>query len=184
MSTSISCVLRQCAPNPCGKHLPASKTSRSSSWTRNILSMPTKWQTSSCPCAAAIWMVCEARSSMSTGEFRNSTTSFTSSIMNQDPNQYGLADFFFSDSPNVIEPPEDYTHWREAVKWATSLYEPTMHGGPIPRTQLQYGEETRPMLNFASYNYLGLAQHPETVEAARQALLDYGNGACGSLILS
>jgi glycine C-acetyltransferase len=104
--------------------------------------------------------------------------------MNQDPNQYGLADFYFSDSTNAIEPPEDYTQWREAVKWATSLYEPTLHGGPVPRTQLEYGGETRPMLNFASYNYLGLAQHPETVEAARQALLDYGTGACGSPILS
>lgn len=104
--------------------------------------------------------------------------------MNQDPNQYGLADFYFSDSTNAIEPPEDYAQWREAVKWATSLYEPTLHGGPVPRTQLEYGGETRPMLNFASYNYLGLAQHPETVEAARQALLDYGTGACGSPILS
>jgi glycine C-acetyltransferase len=104
--------------------------------------------------------------------------------MKQDPNQYGLADFFFSDSPNVIEPPEDYTPWREAVKWATSLYEPTMHGGPIPRTQFEYGGETRSILNFASYNYLGLATHPETVEASRQALLDYGTGACGSPILS
>src|SRR6185369_16210222 len=85
---------------------------------------------------------------------------------------------------NVLDPPEDYTQWREAVKWATSLYEPTMHAGPIPRTQFEYGGETRPMLNFASYNYLGLATHPETVEAARQALLDYGTGACGSPILS
>jgi 7-keto-8-aminopelargonate synthetase-like enzyme len=36
------------------------------------------------------------------------------------------------------------------------------------------------LLNFASYNYLGYAVHPEVIAAAKQALDEYGLGACGS----
>jgi glycine C-acetyltransferase len=101
-----------------------------------------------------------------------------------DSSEYSLADFFMSDSTNVLDPPSDYAAWRMAVQWATSLYEPTLRSGPIPRTTILYDGVVRPTLNFASYNYLGLAQHPDTVAAARQALLDYGTGACGSPMLS
>jgi glycine C-acetyltransferase len=37
-------------------------------------------------------------------------------------------------------------------------------------------------LNFSSYNYLGYAVHPEVIAAAKQALDDFGLGACGSPI--
>src|SRR5207237_1027659 len=35
-----------------------------------------------------------------------------------------------------------------------------------------------------SYNYLGLANHPDVISAARDALAKYGLGACGSPLLS
>lgn len=35
-------------------------------------------------------------------------------------------------------------------------------------------------LNFSSYNYLGYAAHPEVIAAAKQALDEFGLGACGS----
>jgi 8-amino-7-oxononanoate synthase len=38
----------------------------------------------------------------------------------------------------------------------------------------------RPTLMFGSNNYLGLTLHPEIVNAARQAVLDYGTGTTGS----
>ena len=37
---------------------------------------------------------------------------------------------------------------------------------------------------MTSYGYLGLVRHPEVIAAAKQALDDYGTGACGSPILS
>jgi glycine C-acetyltransferase len=36
------------------------------------------------------------------------------------------------------------------------------------------------LLNFSSYNYLGYGQHPEVIAAAKQALDEYGLGACSS----
>ena len=41
------------------------------------------------------------------------------------------------------------------------------------RIEVQGGQE---VLNFCANNYLGLADHPEVIAAARQALLDYGFG--------
>lgn len=41
------------------------------------------------------------------------------------------------------------------------------------------GDELR-VINMASYNYLGLSTHPEVIAAAKQALDDFGLGACAS----
>src|SRR5258706_8093655 len=38
----------------------------------------------------------------------------------------------------------------------------------------------RPTLMFGSNNYLGLTQHPDVVEAARRAVVEYGTGTTGS----
>ena len=38
----------------------------------------------------------------------------------------------------------------------------------------------RPTLMFGSNNYLGLTLHPDVVDAARQAVVEYGTGTTGS----
>ena len=48
----------------------------------------------------------------------------------------------------------------------------------------QAGEAPAALLNFASYNYLGLSRHPKCVTAAQEALLEYGTGICGPPLLS
>jgi len=40
--------------------------------------------------------------------------------------------------------------------------------------------EGRPTLMFGSNNYLGLTLHPDVVDAARRAIIDYGTGTTGS----
>lgn len=100
--------------------------------------------------------------------------------------QYSLADFLFSDadSTDVLTPPADFTEWRQAGEWATSLYEPALHGPAIPRTRLECDGAVRSVINLSSYNYMGLTHHPEVLAAARQALETHGLGACGSPVLS
>lgn len=100
--------------------------------------------------------------------------------------QFSLADFYFSDfdSTDPAVPPEDFTAWREQTQWATQLYEPPLHGPAVPRTQLAVNGSARPVINLSSYNYLGLATRPEVIAAAKQALDEFGAGACGSPVLS
>jgi 8-amino-7-oxononanoate synthase len=101
-----------------------------------------------------------------------------------EPTDFSLADFFFGDGPDPLTPPTDFAEWRKATTWASALYEPSMLAGPVPRTRMQVNGQARAVINLTSYNYLGLARHPETVAAARAALEEYGTGACGSPLLS
>lgn len=95
-----------------------------------------------------------------------------------------LADFYFSDSDDPLVPPESFTQWAEQGAWAMSMYEPQMLSGVAPRMNISRAGVTSRVVNLSSYNYLGLAMHPEVIEAATRALRDYGTGACGSPLLS
>lgn len=95
-----------------------------------------------------------------------------------------LADFYLPDSDDPLVPSVEFNQWWRAVSWATQLYEQSMLDGPGARMSLLVDGRPRRVLNFASYNYLALSKHPETVAAAKAALDQYGVGACGSPILS
>jgi len=103
--------------------------------------------------------------------------------MISNPFDYSLADFYISRSDNPLIPPEDFTAWRKAGNWATSLYEPRLLGAATPRVRMLFDGEVRSVINLASYNYLGLSLHPDTIAAAQAALLEYGTGTCGSPVL-
>ena len=71
---------------------------------------------------------------------------------------------------------------------ATLIRERATLFGPSGRTVLRgRGSETasaRPLLNFASNDYLGLANHPDIVAAFHQGLERYGAGAGASAMVS
>jgi len=95
-----------------------------------------------------------------------------------------LADFFFDNSDDPLKPSEEYRSWRERTRWATELYEPNLFGAAGPRVEVRRGDVRVQAINLTSYNYMGLVQHPEVIEAAQRALSHYGTGACGSPLLS
>ncbi|PYL56184.1 MAG: 8-amino-7-oxononanoate synthase [Verrucomicrobia bacterium] len=64
------------------------------------------------------------------------------------------------------------------------MYEPELLASADARTVINYGGKPRPVINLCSYNYLGLANHPEVLAAAHEALRTHGMGACGSPMLS
>ena len=97
---------------------------------------------------------------------------------------FSLADFYFSDTDSPLVPPPEYLQWRRETAWATSLYEPVLCDPAAPVNTLKRGGTTQRVINMTSYGYLGLVRHPAVVAAAKQALDDYGTGACGSPILS
>ena len=97
----------------------------------------------------------------------------------------GLGDFVVGERDDPLTPPAGFTAWRrKEIAWAASLYEPDMLGSADARTAIQYDGKSQPVINLCSYNYLSLANHPEVVAAATEALRKYGMGACGSPMLS
>src|SRR2546421_1559921 len=97
---------------------------------------------------------------------------------------FGLSDFLVGESNDPLNPPPVFTKWHQAIEWAIELYEPQLLGPPEARTVLNYGGKPHPVINLCSYNYLGLANHPEVIAAAHEALRTHGMGACGSPMLS
>jgi glycine C-acetyltransferase len=95
-----------------------------------------------------------------------------------------LADFVVGDSVDPLVPPLAFTQWRQAGAWEAALYEPEMLAAASARTTINYEGKPRSVINLCSYNYLGLANRPEVIAAAHDALSKYGMGACGSPLLS
>lgn len=95
-----------------------------------------------------------------------------------------LADFVVGDSNDPLVPPLAFTRWRQAGAWEATLYEPELLSAAEARTTINYEGRPRSVINLCSYNYLGLANRPEVIAAARDALAKYGVGACGSPLLS
>jgi glycine C-acetyltransferase len=104
--------------------------------------------------------------------------------MNQDPAKLSLSNFLAGESNDPLEAPASFTNWMRVGAWAVELYEPELLATADARTLISYGGKPRPVINLCSYNYLGLANHPEVLLAAREALRTHGLGACGSPMLS
>lgn len=102
--------------------------------------------------------------------------------------EYDYTNFYFGagDDPFALLAPFD--DWYSQVKPAGYyLYELPLHTAPGTRVDVQdtkTGELRRNLVNFASYNYLGLSYRPEVKKAIHEAVEIYGGGSSGSPILS
>src|SRR5205809_645177 len=101
-----------------------------------------------------------------------------------DPGKFSLSDFLVGDSKDPLKPPPAFTRWHHVGEWAIELYEPQLLGPAEARTTLFYDGKPHSVINLCSYNYLGLANHPQVIAAAQEALTTHGMGACGSPMLS
>jgi glycine C-acetyltransferase len=102
--------------------------------------------------------------------------------------EYDYTNFYFGagDDPFALLAPFD--DWYSEVKPAGYyLYELPLHSAPGTRVDVKdtkTGELRTDLVNFASYNYLGLSYRPEVKQAIREAAEIYGGGSSGSPILS
>ena len=102
--------------------------------------------------------------------------------------EYDYTNFYFGagEDPFALMGPFD-DWWRAVRPGGYYLYELPLHSAPSTRVD---GEDTktheirRGLVNFASYNYLGLSYRPEVKQAIKDAVDVYGGGASGSPILS
>src|SRR5207245_10624955 len=104
--------------------------------------------------------------------------------MNEDPAKLSLSNFLARERADPLQAPPLFTAWMQAGAWAAELYEPELLAGADARTSIRYDGKSQRVINLCSYNYLGLANHPDVVAAAHEALNTHGLGACGSPMLS
>lgn len=104
--------------------------------------------------------------------------------MNENPAKLSLSNFLAGESRDPLQAPPSFTAWMQAGAWAVELYEPELLASADARTEINYDGKSHRVLNLCSYNYLGLANHPEVIAAAHHALDTHGLGACGSPMLS
>lgn len=101
---------------------------------------------------------------------------------------YSLADFFYNDSPSVLDPPSDFEEWANHpdVVRSYAFFEQQLLHAPRVETEIKSGVDgkRRRIINLTSYNYLGLSTHPEVIQAAKEAMDEYGMGASGAPLLS
>ena len=102
--------------------------------------------------------------------------------------EYDYTNFYFGagdDAFALLEPFDDW--WREVKPSGYYLYELPLHSQPATRVDVEdtkTGTIRRGLVNFASYNYLGLSYRPEVKKAIQEAAEVYGGGSSGSPILS
>jgi 8-amino-7-oxononanoate synthase len=104
--------------------------------------------------------------------------------MNEDPAKLSLSNFLAGETNDPLQAPPTFTEWMRVGAWAAKLYEPELLATADARTAINYGGQAQSVINLCSYNYLGLANHPEVIAAAHEALSTHGLGACGSPMLS
>ena len=102
--------------------------------------------------------------------------------------EYDYTNFYFGageDAFALLGPFDDW--WKEVKPAGYYLYELPLHTAPSTRVDVKdtkTGEIREGLVNFASYNYLGLSYRPEVKEAIKEAAEIYGGGSSGSPILS
>ena len=102
--------------------------------------------------------------------------------------EYDYTNFYFGAGEDAFALLEPFDDWYTQVRpEGYYLYELPLHTQPGTRVDVEdtkTGDIRRNLVNFASYNYLGLSYRPEVKEAIKEAADIYGGGASGSPILS
>lgn len=102
--------------------------------------------------------------------------------------EYDYTNFYFGAGDDPFALLEPFDDWYSQVEPAGYyLYELPIHTAPGTRVDIKdtkTGEMRRGLINFASYNYLGLSYRPEVKQAIKEATDVYGGGSSGSPILS
>lgn len=105
-----------------------------------------------------------------------------------DPMDYDYTNFYFGsgdDAFALLEPFEAW--WDDVHPRGYYQYELPLHSAPSTRVDVKdtkTGEIREGLVNFASYNYLGLSYRPEVKEAIKETAEVFGGGSSGSPILS
>jgi glycine C-acetyltransferase len=101
---------------------------------------------------------------------------------------YDYSNFYSTSGEDLFDVLEPFGEWWDEVKpRGYYQYELPIHSAPSTRVDVEDTKDgviREGLINFASYNYLGLSYRPEVKEAIKAAVDRYGAGSSGSPILS
>jgi 8-amino-7-oxononanoate synthase len=101
---------------------------------------------------------------------------------------YDYSNFYSASGTDPFDLIEPFGKWWDEVEpRGYYQFELPIHSAPSTRIDVEdtkAGIIRRDLLNFASYNYLGLSYRPEVKEAIKAAVDKFGAGSSGSPILS
>ncbi len=102
---------------------------------------------------------------------------------------YDYTNFYFGAGTDPFTILEPFGAWWKDAEFTGGYYLYGLPMGSAPSTRVEIGdpktrERLENLINFASYNYLGLSYRPEVIEAVCDAVRKYGAGASGSPVLS
>jgi 8-amino-7-oxononanoate synthase len=103
-----------------------------------------------------------------------------------DSDDYSLADFTDSDSPDLFEVTKRFWAFvQDVVAKKAMVYGCPNASAPAAEIQVydRYQDRIRKFLNFCSYNYLGYSLHPAVKSAIKDAVDKYGTGAVAAPLL-
>ncbi len=101
-----------------------------------------------------------------------------------DPKSLNLGDFFAGHDTDPLAAPPDFLAWVRATAREHGLFRTPLAGAAGPRTLVEIDGRPRQLINLASLDYLGLNRDPRIATAIRDALDEWGVGACGVPLLT
>lgn len=108
-----------------------------------------------------------------------------SSASPHDWQERDLSHFRSGEGRDLFDVHSHFSRWLEHARpGGYYLYDLMASSAPGREIQIAKPGIEHPLINLASYNYLGLAQHPQVIAAAAACLAHYGLGAAGSPYLS
>lgn len=125
---------------------------------------------------------------MSTGSNRIQGSGQDAVSADVDALDYDYTNFYFGSGDDAFALLEPFAEWWGQVQpQGYYQYELPLHSAPSTRVDVEdtkTHEVRRGLINFASYNYLGLSYRPEVKQAIKDAADRFGGGSSGSPILS
>jgi glycine C-acetyltransferase len=125
---------------------------------------------------------------VSTGQNRIRESEEEDLSLGVDALDYDYTNFYFGSGEDAFALLEPFKAWWEQVHpRGYYQYELPLHSAPATTVDVEdtkTNEVRRGLINFASYNYLGLSYRDEVKTAIKEAVDVYGGGSSGSPILS
>jgi 7-keto-8-aminopelargonate synthetase-like enzyme len=101
-----------------------------------------------------------------------------------DPRSLNLGDFYSGHDTDPLAAAPDFLEWIRGTAREQRLFQAPLAGPVGPRTLIEIDGRPREVINLASLDYLGLNRDARIATSVRNAVEEWGIGACGVPLLT